>query len=116
MDLGEPTSYLTLSTGTAVYSSDGEKLGKVERVLAAPDLDIFDGLVIGAGHWGGTELFVDAAQVKEIFESGVELKISAAGSLYVVGEAKDAFEKGAIKNVKTIPSTKKRSLLDIFEF
>ncbi len=78
MDLGEPTSYLTLSAGTAVYSSDGEKLGKVERVLAAPDLDIFDGLVIGAGHRGRGKRFVDAAQVREIFERGVELKISAA--------------------------------------
>ncbi len=78
MDLGEPTSYLTLSAGTAVYASDGEQLGKVERVLAAPDLDIFDGLVIRAGHLGGDERFVDAAQVKEIFERGVELKISAA--------------------------------------
>lgn len=78
MELGEPTSYLTLSAGTPVYASDGEKLGKVERVLAAPDLDIFDGIVIGSGHGARNERFVDAAQVREIFERGVELKLSAA--------------------------------------
>ena len=39
-----PTSIL--AEGTAVYSSDGEKLGKVEHVLADTDADIFDGLVI----------------------------------------------------------------------
>ena len=45
-DLGAPSSYLTLAEGTAVYSSDGQALGKVEHVLADTDADIFDGLVI----------------------------------------------------------------------
>src|SRR6185295_186316 len=38
-DLGAPASYLTLAEGMPVYSSDGEELGKIEHVLADPDLD-----------------------------------------------------------------------------
>ena len=45
-DLGAPASYLTLEHGTDVYSCDGEKIGKVDRIAAAGDADIFDGIVI----------------------------------------------------------------------
>jgi sporulation protein YlmC with PRC-barrel domain len=78
-DLGEPISYLTLSKGAAVYSSDGEHLGRVTRVLADPDSDVFDGLVfdINAARPGGHR-FVDAPEVDRIFERGVVLKIDAA--------------------------------------
>lgn len=77
MDLGQPDSYLDLKAGTAVYSSDEQLLGKVERVRAAVDLDIFDGIVIDRGHRSGGHRYVDAAQVREIFERGVALSISA---------------------------------------
>jgi hypothetical protein len=45
-DLGQPSSYLTLTKGAVVYSCDGEEVGRVEHVLAAPDEDIFDGIVL----------------------------------------------------------------------
>ena len=77
MDLGAPDSYLDLKVGASVYSSDGEKLGKVEQVRAAIDLDIFDGIVIDRGHRHGGHRYVEAARVHEIFERGVELTISA---------------------------------------
>ena len=37
MDYGNPTSYLALEPGTDVISSDGERVGKVEHVLADAD-------------------------------------------------------------------------------
>jgi uncharacterized protein YrrD len=77
MDLGAPDSYIDLKPGVPVYSSDGDRLGKVERVRAAVDLDIFDGIVIDRGHRHGGQRYVDAAQVREIFEQGVELTISS---------------------------------------
>ena len=82
-DLGPPSSYLTLSKGAEVYSSDGEKVGKVEHVLAAPDEDIFDGIVLDKSILPGGHRFVDAEQVQEVFEAGVVLKIDrqAAESL-----------------------------------
>ncbi len=82
-DLGNPSSYLELRKGAECYSSDGEKVGSVEHVLAAPDEDIFDGIVLDTSVLPGGHRFVDASQVEEIFDRGVVLKIdrSAAESL-----------------------------------
>jgi uncharacterized protein YrrD len=74
-DLGEPSSYLELGKGAECYSSDGQKVGEVEHVLAAPDEDIFDGIVLDTSVLPGGHRFVDADQVEEIFERGVLLKI-----------------------------------------
>jgi hypothetical protein len=79
-DLGAPSSYLTLAEGTAVYSSDGEELGKVEHVLADTGADIFDGVVIDRSVLPGGHRFVDAPQVDEIYERGVVLTVDAAGA------------------------------------
>src|SRR3954454_8972818 len=77
-DLGERTSYLAVSKGAPVYSSDGETLGKVVRVLPAPNLDMFDGVIFDTTAGPGGHRFVDAPEVGEIFERGVVLKIDAA--------------------------------------
>jgi uncharacterized protein YrrD len=77
-DLGAPTSFLTLPKGVPVYSSDGEELGKVEHVLSAPNIDIFDGIVLDTSVLPGGHRFVDAPEVAEIYERGVVLAIDAA--------------------------------------
>jgi hypothetical protein len=79
-DLGAPSSYLTLTEGADVYSCDGKALGRVEHVLAAPEQDIFDGIVIDRSVLPGGHRFVDAEQVEEIFERGVLLKLDAAAA------------------------------------
>ena len=78
MDLGPPTSYLSLQPGTPVFSSDEQAVGKVEHVLADPDADIFDGLVIDTRLGPGGHRFADAPLVGEVFERGVVLTVSAA--------------------------------------
>ncbi|WP_037501113.1 hypothetical protein [Solirubrobacter soli] len=77
MDLGAPASYLTLTDGTSVFSSDGESVGAVEHVLADPEVDIFDGLVIDCRLGPGGHRFVDAPEVAGIYERGVELTLTA---------------------------------------
>lgn len=77
-DLGAPISYLTLAEGVPVYSSDEKELGKVEYVLAAANVDIFDGIVIDRSVLPGGRRFVDAPEVAEIYERGVVLAIDAA--------------------------------------
>jgi hypothetical protein len=77
-DLGEPSSYLAVSKGVPVYSSDGEKLGRVVRVMSAPNLDMFDGVVFDTTAGPGGHRFVDAPEVGQIYERGVVLKIDAA--------------------------------------
>ena len=79
-DLGAPSSYLVLSEGTKVYSSDGEELGRVEHILAEPDADLFDGIVLDTSILPGGHRFVDAPEVDSIFERGVVLDLDAAAA------------------------------------
>ncbi|MGE4427519.1 MAG: hypothetical protein AB7G37_13800 [Solirubrobacteraceae bacterium] len=84
-DLGAPTSYLTLERGVPVLTSAGVELGRVTHVLAMPDHDIFDGLVVDAD---GTPRFVDASIVHEMHERGVVLRpdVTTADALPVPSE------------------------------
>jgi uncharacterized protein YrrD len=79
-DLGPPGSYMTLEEGMAVYSSDGEKLGEIEHVLADEDAAIFDGIVIDRSVLPGGHRFADATQVDECYERGVVLSVDAAAA------------------------------------
>ena len=77
-DLGHPTSYLAVKKGVPVHSSDGENVGRVVKVLAAPNIDMFDGIIIDTTPRPGGHRFVDAPEVDAIYENGVTLKIDAA--------------------------------------
>lgn len=77
-DLGAPISYLVLKRGATVYSSDGERLGRVVRVSGDRKSHIFDGIVFDTTLGPGGHRFVDAPEVAEIYERGVILKITAA--------------------------------------
>ena len=77
-DLGAPSSYLALEPEADVYSSDGEKIGEVHRVLADQDSDVFDGIVIDVSSLPGGLRFVDASLVTQVYEKGVIVNISAA--------------------------------------
>ena len=83
MDLGNPVSYLVLSEGADVVSSDGHKLGTVEHVLAVPDADVFDGVIVDMRLGPGGHRFADASLVDRIHERGVVLTLDeqAAGRL-----------------------------------
>jgi hypothetical protein len=90
MDTGNPISYEVLESGTPVYSSDGELIGSVAHVLAVPEEDVFDGIVIaahlkpagdhhsgGRTHPGDDHRFADADDVEAIYERAVTLKLDA---------------------------------------
>jgi hypothetical protein len=77
-DLGEPTSYLVVDKGVPVFSSDGQNLGRVVRVLSEAKVDMFDGIVFDTTAGPGGHRFVDAPEVGAIYERGVILKIDAA--------------------------------------
>lgn len=80
MDLGAPISYEVLAKGTPVYSSDGVQVGSVAHVLAVPEEDVFDGIVIadreGALHH--EHRFADADDVDSIHEHAVTLKLGVS--------------------------------------
>jgi PRC-barrel domain len=79
-DLGAAISYLVLESGVPVYSSDGERLGRVVRVMAAPEANMFDGIVFDTTAGPGGHKFVDAPEVGEIRERGVVLTLDAAAA------------------------------------
>jgi hypothetical protein len=76
-DLGAPTSYLALTTGIAVLSSDGQEIGSVRHVLAAVEEDVFDGLVLDTPDG---PRFADAELVGDLYERGAVLTIDAAAA------------------------------------
>ena len=73
MDDGEPISYLALGNGTPVLSSTGSEFGKVVHVLQIPELDEFDGIVVGIGK---DHRFVKRDQITEITTSYVRCSLS----------------------------------------
>jgi hypothetical protein len=77
-DLGHPVSYLVAKRGIPVFSSDGERLGRMVEVHSAPEAHMFDGIVIDTKRGPGGRRFVDAPEVGQIYERGVVLRISAA--------------------------------------
>jgi hypothetical protein len=79
-DLGHPVSYLVAKRGIAVYASDGKKLGRVIKVQAAPEANMFDGIVFDESWGPGGRRFVDAPEVEAIYERGVVLKIDSAAA------------------------------------
>jgi sporulation protein YlmC with PRC-barrel domain len=72
MDEGLPIAYEVLERGVPVYASGGEQVGTVDHVVAAPQEDIFHGLVIRVEH---DRLFVAADQIASLHERGVDLRI-----------------------------------------
>lgn len=99
-DLGDRASYLVCAVGTVVFDVTETHVGSVFHVLAAPELDVFDGIVIAALEGG--HRFADADQVGEIYERGVILTVafdelhvpSANAATLEVGED-DVVKEGA---------------------
>jgi hypothetical protein len=78
MDEGLPIAYGVLEKDVPVFASDGTQVGTVHHVVAAPEKDVFHGLVINvAGHG---RRFVEAADCAALHEHGVDLSIDAAAA------------------------------------
>lgn len=79
-DLGPQISFMVLKRGVPVFSSDGQRLGKVIRAQRDSHTHMFDGIVIDTKAGPGGRRFVDAPEVGEIRERGVVLTIDAAAA------------------------------------
>ncbi len=73
MDEGLPVSYLALEHHVPIYDADGDEVGHVHHVVAAPEKDIFHGIVMNR-H--GDHFFIAADQIASMHEHGVDLSIS----------------------------------------
>ena len=93
VDEGLPIAYGVVEKGIPVLSSDGQQVGTVHHVVAAPEKDIFHGLVITL-H-GRDRRFVEAADVAALHERGVDLKIDAlqVANLHAPGGGAPVYEE-----------------------
>ncbi len=100
MDEGFPVAYQVLEGGVPVLAAGGEQVGTVHHVVAAPEKDIFHGLVITTPAHG--RRFVEAADVESLHERGVDLKIdeSAAQSLPEPGGGAPLFDEDPATQTK----------------
>ena len=100
VDEGLPIAYGVLEKGVPVLSSDGVQIGTVHHVVAAPEKDIFHGLVVSTSARG--RRFVEAADVQALHEHGVDLNIDAAAaeSLPEPGGAAPVYDEDPAKQTK----------------
>ena len=77
VDYGAPRSFRQIDAGVDVISSDGQRVGKLEHVLADEQTSIFDGIVIDVALGPGGHRFVDAPEVAEFRERAVLIAVSA---------------------------------------
>lgn len=75
MDEGLPIAYEVLESDVPVYASGGELIGTVEHVVAAPEQDIFHGIIVRSGEG---RRFVAADKVASLHERGVDLNIDSS--------------------------------------
>jgi hypothetical protein len=77
MDEGLPIAYEVLEPGVPVYASGGQQIGTVAHVVAAPEEDIFHGIVLNT-EYGAR--FVAGDEVAALHERGVDLKLDRAAA------------------------------------
>jgi hypothetical protein len=75
MDEGLPIAYPVLERGVPVYCAEGTEVGSVDHVVAAPEEDIFHGIVMRTA--AGDPRFLAADCIGSLHERGVDLRISA---------------------------------------
>jgi hypothetical protein len=83
VDEGLPIAYQMLDAGVPVLASEGTQVGTVMSVLAAPEKDVFHGLLIKTP--GRTVHFVEAGAIASIHEHGVDLRIDPVAVLGLPG-------------------------------
>jgi hypothetical protein len=73
--MSDPVAWTMIEQGWAVYSSDGEHVGRIEEITGDENADIFDGLSVDA-HLFEDDVYVPAEQVGPITEGRVELTLT----------------------------------------
>ena len=71
-----PVSWFLIERGWKVVAADDSDVGTVEETVGDSSRDIFDGLKIRTGLFGGSR-YVAAEQVETITEGWIRLKLSA---------------------------------------
>jgi uncharacterized protein YrrD len=74
--MSDPVSWLLIERGWKVVSSEGEQLGRVEKVTGDPSADIFSGLEVAIGLLKAAR-FIPAEHIAEILEDEIRLDLTS---------------------------------------
>jgi hypothetical protein len=98
MDEGLPIAYEVLDKNVPVLASDGEQVGTVHHVVAAPEKDIFHGLVINTPQHG--RRFVEAADVASLARTrrGLADRLGRGGEPARAGRRRAGVRRGPERN------------------
>jgi uncharacterized protein YrrD len=73
--MADRVAWIVIERGWEVLSSDGQKVGTVDEVLADENADIFDGLAVAPGLLKKPK-YVPAERVGEIVEGSLTLELT----------------------------------------
>jgi sporulation protein YlmC with PRC-barrel domain len=73
--VSDPVAWILIEPGWKVFDSGGKHVGHVEEVEGDPNADIFNGLLISTGLFGGKR-YVPAEQIGLITEGGAHLTLT----------------------------------------
>jgi sporulation protein YlmC with PRC-barrel domain len=71
----DPVAWFLIEPGWKVIDSEGNHVGHVEEVEGDPNADIFNGLLISTGLFGGSR-YVPAEQIGLITQDGLHLTLN----------------------------------------
>ena len=75
MSEGDPVAWYLIEAGWDVLDADGDAIGRVDEVEGDENADIFSGLLISTGVFGGSR-FVPAEHVGLLTEGHVHLSLT----------------------------------------
>ena len=75
MEENAPIAWLALEAGTAIHTSDGEQIGKVDEVIADRQKDIFSGVTYKPGVMTAAR-FIPADRIETRTATSVTLSMS----------------------------------------
>ena len=76
MSEGDPVAWYLIEAGWEVLDADGDAIGRVDEVEGDENADIFSGLLISTGVFGGSR-FVPAEHVGLLTEGHVHLSLTS---------------------------------------
>jgi hypothetical protein len=77
MNAAPQVSWKAIEEDANVFSSEGERVGRVSRIVGDPSADVFTGLAILVDTFGG-ERFVAAERVRGIWPDRIDVDLGSA--------------------------------------
>ena len=71
----DPIAWKAIEPGASVFSSEGEAVGKVSKVVGDTNADVFTGLAIST-HTFGADRFVESERVRGIYPDRIDLELT----------------------------------------